>query len=201
MALPRIGRILGFGRKSKTPGTTNGARRKGCFPVMHLLARFFGSQRRSTFTLGPPRPAPDLRKPPTFKVIQKVVIKNPAGKVLVDTEDRFQNRQELLIGRLPQNHLMIIHGMISGEHGYLCIANGDLHFGDSGSKHGSTVNSYPVTDEILVRIRFGKESSIVLSGEVSLTFKPLADGILEIEVPELRNKIFFNSNPELPPSD
>ncbi len=50
----------------------------------------------------------------------------------------------LLVGRLPDNHVSINHGSVSRRHGRICIGPKGVTVEDLGSQNGTTVNGTPV---------------------------------------------------------
>ncbi len=61
------------------------------------------------------------------------------------------NVANLLIGRLPDNHLALNHGSVSRRHARISVTNMGVVLEDLGSQNGSTINGKPVKGETPVR--------------------------------------------------
>jgi len=57
----------------------------------------------------------------------------------------------LLIGRLPDNHLALNHGSVSRRHARISVTQKGVMVEDMGSQNGSTVNGKPVKGETPIR--------------------------------------------------
>lgn len=57
----------------------------------------------------------------------------------------------LLIGRLPDNHLALNHGSVSRRHARIAVTNKGVLIEDLGSQNGSTINGKPVKGETPLR--------------------------------------------------
>ena len=50
----------------------------------------------------------------------------------------------LLIGRLPDNHLSLNHGSVSRRHAKISVTPKGVYIEDMGSQNGSTINGTPI---------------------------------------------------------
>jgi len=57
----------------------------------------------------------------------------------------------LLIGRLPDNHLALNHGSVSRRHAKVSVTNRGVFVEDMGSQNGSTINGVPVKQSMPLR--------------------------------------------------
>lgn len=57
----------------------------------------------------------------------------------------------LLIGRLPDNHLALNHASVSRRHARISVTQKGVFLEDMGSQNGSTVNGTPVQGTVPVR--------------------------------------------------
>jgi len=57
----------------------------------------------------------------------------------------------LLIGRMPDNHLGLNHGSVSRRHARIAVTNKGVIIEDLGSQNGTTINGKPVKGETALR--------------------------------------------------
>lgn len=57
----------------------------------------------------------------------------------------------LLIGRLPDNHLALNHASVSRRHARISLTNKGMMIQDMGSQNGTTINGIPVKTETPIR--------------------------------------------------
>ncbi|MGF1573908.1 MAG: FHA domain-containing protein [Sumerlaeia bacterium] len=57
----------------------------------------------------------------------------------------------LLIGRLPDNHLSLNHTSVSRRHARISLTNKGMMIQDMGSQNGTTINGIPVKSEMPIR--------------------------------------------------
>ena len=57
----------------------------------------------------------------------------------------------ILIGRLPDNHLALNHGSVSRRHARISVTPRGVMLEDMGSQNGSTINGTPVQVETAIR--------------------------------------------------
>lgn len=57
----------------------------------------------------------------------------------------------LLIGRLPDNHLALNHASVSRRHARIALTNKGMMIQDMGSQNGTTINGIPVKSEMPIR--------------------------------------------------
>ncbi len=61
------------------------------------------------------------------------------------------NVANLLIGRLPDNHMALNHGSVSRRHARISVTRMGVVLEDLGSQNGSTINGKPVKGESPIR--------------------------------------------------
>lgn len=111
-----------------------------------------------------PAPGPT---PPTEKSVPSLTVKTFMVAIATDHGPKLLafRVSNLLIGRLPDNHLALNHGSVSRRHAKVSVTTAGVKIEDLGSQNGTTVNGTPVRGQADVR-----PGDIVRVGHVALYY-------------------------------
>ncbi|MCB2156971.1 FHA domain-containing protein [bacterium] len=98
----------------------------------------------------------------------------------------------LLIGRLPDNHLALNHGSVSRRHARVSVRPTGVMIEDMGSQNGTTVNGVPLTQAENIR-----PGDVLRIGHVPLFYFGFVSPDDPPEMELIDNAI--SVNPSLPP--